>query len=317
MLSLQQPHAVGRFAPSPTGRLHAGNIFAYLMAWLAAKSRGGRVVLRIEDLDAQRSRAAFADALMRDLEALGLEWDGEPLRQSERSAAYAAALDELISAEAAYECFCSRAEAQVQAAPHLGEGGGYAGACRDLDESERARRRAEAASRGRGAAIRCRTEDEPFAFDDLFQGPISDQIRAGIDDFVLRRSDGLFAYQLAVVVDDAAQGVGQVVRGCDLLPSVRKQAHLQRVLGLPQPRYGHIPLLVNEQGRRLSKRDGDASLDAMLREHGSPAGVIGHIAAITGIIEHDEPVSPRELLAVYDEEALRQRFCGHSAIEYR
>lgn len=308
---------IGRFAPSPTGRLHAGNIFAYLIAWLAAKSRGGSVVLRIEDLDEQRSRAAFADALMRDLEMLGLAWDGEPLRQSERSETYAAALDDLMRTGAVYECFCTRAEAQVQSAPHLGEGGGYTGACRSLDDAERARRRAEAAAQGRAAALRCRCGDEPISFGDLFQGAVSDHLKAGFDDFVLRRSDGLFAYQLAVVVDDAAQGVDQVVRGCDLLPSVRKQVHLQRALGLPRPCYGHIPLLVNAQGRRLSKRDGDASLDALLREHGSPKGVIGHIAAIAGIIEHDDPASPHELLAVYDEDALRQRFCGRASIEYR
>ena len=307
----------GRFAPSPTGRLHAGNIFAYLMAWLAARSRQGRVVLRIEDLDAQRSRAEHADAIMRDLEALGLCWDGEPLYQSARADAYRAALEEIERAGGAYECFCTRAEASVQSAPHLGEGGGYTGACRELGAEERARRAEGAARAGRGAAIRCRMPDTAVCFTDISQGVQRVQVRAGFDDAVLRRSDGLFAYQLAVVVDDAEQGIDQVVRGFDLLASTGKQVRIQQLLGYEQPVYGHIPLFVNSEGRRLSKRDGDASLDSMLRAYGSPAAVIGHIASIAGIIDRDEPATPHELLSIYDESALRQRWEGCVSVECR
>lgn len=316
MISIEQRPFVGRFAPSPTGRMHAGNIFAYLMAWLSAKSRGGKVLLRIEDLDEQRSRAEYADMIMRDLESLGLFWDGDVLFQSTRKQDYAEALEILKKKGTLYECFCTRDQANVQSAPHSGEMTGYRGTCRALSDEDRAISRDRALAQGRAPSLRCKVDDEIVCFHDIFQGDVESTLVAPFDDFVVRRSDELFAYQLAVVVDDAFQGINSIVRGYDLVESTKKQVHLQEELSFPKPEYGHVPLLVNTEGRRLSKRDADASLEALSMEYGSTEGVIGHIAHIAGITDADEPATPEQLLKVYDEAKLKRLYRRQHDIVY-
>ena len=237
---------VGRFAPSPTGRMHAGNVFAALAAWLVAKSQGGRMVLRIEDLDAERSKPAYIDAVQRDLEALGLTWDEGPYFQHDRTEAYRAAFDGLAARELVYPCFCTRADLHAASAPHRGEKPVYPGTCRELSAAERASRALE-----RTPAQRLRVPHEEVAFTDQVQGSYAQNLAQDCGDFLVCRSDGAFAYQLAVVVDDAEQGVSSVVRGVDLLCSTPQQIYLQSLLGLPHPDYAHVPLLVAERDRRL------------------------------------------------------------------
>lgn len=290
---------VGRFAPSPTGRMHAGNVFAALAAWLVAKSQGGRIVLRIEDLDQERSKPAYADAAQRDFEALGLFWDEGPYFQHDREDAYRAAFDELSAQGLVYPCFCTRADLHAASAPHRGEKAVYPGTCRDLTDTERACR-----AQKRTPAQRLRVSDESVSLVDSVQGPYSQNLAQDCGDFLVRRSDGAFAYQLAVVVDDAAQGVNSVVRGVDLLCSTPQQMHLQTLLGLPHPAYAHIPLLVAERDRRLSKRDCDASLDALLSRFKTPEALLGHIAGLTGLAPTGDPATPEELLKTFDLAAL-------------
>ncbi len=251
---------VGRFAPSPTGRMHAGNVFAALVAWLVAKAQGGRMVLRIEDLDAQRSKREYVDAVQRDFERLGLTWDEGPFFQHDREEAYRAAFDALAARGLVYPCFCTRADLHAGSAPHRGEKPVYPGTCRGLSDEERAQRVAG----GRTPAQRLAVPDRDVALQDLVQGSYRQNLARECGDFLVRRSDGAFAYQLAVVVDDAEQGVNSVVRGVDLLCSTPQQMHLQDLLGLPHPVYAHVPLVVAERDRRLSKRDHDAALDALL-----------------------------------------------------
>ena len=234
---------VGRFAPSPTGRMHAGNVFAALTAWLVAKSQGGRIVLRIEDLDAERSKPVYIDAVQRDFEALGLTWDEGPYFQHDRTEAYRAAYDELRERGLVYPCFCTRADLHAASAPHRGEKPVYPGTCRHLSDGERAVR-----AQQRMPAQRLIVPDREVAFVDQVQGSYAQNLAADCGDFLVQRSDGAFAYQLAVVVDDAAQGVTSVVRGVDLLCSTPQQLYLQELLGLPHPAYAHIPLLVAATG---------------------------------------------------------------------
>ena len=294
---------VGRFAPSPTGRMHAGNVFAALTAWLVAKSQGGRIVLRIEDLDAERSKPVYIDAVQRDLEALGLTWDEGPYFQHDRTEAYRAAYDELRERGLVYPCFCTRADLHAASAPHRGEKPVYPGTCRHLSDGERAAR-----AQQRMPAQRLIVPDREVAFVDQVQGSYAQNLAADCGDFLVQRSDGAFAYQLAVVVDDAAQGVTSVVRGVDLLCSTPQQLYLQELLGLPHPAYAHIPLLVAERDRRLSKRDRDAALDALLARFKPPEAVIGHIAGITGLAPACDPATPEELLGTFDLAALPTAF---------
>ena len=282
---------VGRFAPSPTGRMHAGNIFAALMCWLIVKSRGGQVVLRIEDLDVQRSKQAFADQVMSDFELLGLTWDKGPYYQQGRNEAYRAAYAKLEAQGKVYPCFCTRADLHAASAPHRGEKLVYPGTCRGLGPDEVSRR-----SEARAPAWRLRVDDREYSFDDMVQGRFSQQLERDCGDYIVRRSDGLFAYQLAVVVDDAEQGVNCVVRGMDLLVSTPQQMYLQDLLGYEHCSYAHVPLIVGDKDRRLSKRDHDAALDELLARFGSPEGVIGHVAWLAGLREVDEPTSCDELL---------------------
>ena len=238
----------GRFAPSPTGVLHLGNLRTALLAWLFARSAGSGFVVRVEDLDTGRVRAGLAEQPLADLAAIGLDWDGPVWVQSERVAHYESALASLP----VYECYCTRAEIRESASAAHGPVGSYPGTCRSLTDAERAQRRAA----GREPALRVRADATPVEFDDRLLGP-----QAGVvDDFVVRRNDGAFAYNLAVVVDDAAQGIEEVVRGADLLDSTPRQIWLARTLGYAVPAYAHVPLVLNAQGRRLAKRDGDVTL---------------------------------------------------------
>ncbi|MCL2418400.1 MAG: tRNA glutamyl-Q(34) synthetase GluQRS [Conexibacteraceae bacterium] len=246
--------ADGRFAPSPTGPLHLGSLRTALVAWLMARSQAARFLVRIEDLDPQRSRHEFEQAQLDDLRALGIDWDEPPVRQSERTRLYDDALGKLHAAGRLYPCFCTRAEIREAAsAPHgkLPEGF-YPGTCRDIPAAER-RRRIEAGER---FALRIRADSERIEFDDSLLGPQS----FVVDDFVVVRADGVHAYQLAVVVDDAEQQIGEVVRGADLADSTPRQILLQRLLGLPTPRYAHVPLVLGPSGARLAKRDRAATL---------------------------------------------------------
>lgn len=303
---------VGRFAPSPTGRMHAGNIFAALVAWLVAKSQGGRMVLRVEDLDKERSKPQFIDGVQRDFEALGLYWDEGPFFQHDRDEAYRAAFAQLHERGLIYPCYCTRADLHAASAPHRGEKPVYPGTCRSLSASERAAREAT----GRRPAQRLMVPAEVVAFDDLVQGATTQRLDTECGDFLVRRSDGAFAYQLAVVVDDAAQGVNSVVRGVDLLCSTPQQIYLQQLLGLPSAQYAHVPLLVAEQDRRLSKRDRDAALDELLERFKTPAAVIGYLAGITGLAPTTEPTTPEELLGTFSLEQLPDYFVDKVQIRW-
>ena len=303
---------VGRFAPSPTGRMHAGNVFAALMSWLIVKSQGGSIVLRIEDLDRARSRQEYADQIMRDFEMLGLTWDRGPFYQQGRDEAYNEAFQTLDDSDLVYPCFCTRADLHAASAPHRGEKLIYPGTCATLTSDEVARR-----SKERSPAWRVRVPGQMFVLDDLVQGHYEQVLDRDCGDFVVRRSDGLFAYQLASVVDDAAQGVTCIVRGVDLLVSTPQQMFLQSALKLPSCTYAHVPLIVAERDRRLSKRDQDASLDELISRHGSAAGVIGHIASVVGLTGSDEPLMPADLLATFNCTQLPELFSDRIQIQWR
>lgn len=294
---------VGRFAPSPTGRMHAGNIYAALVAWLVAKSQGGEIVLRIEDLDRERSKPQFIDAVQRDFEMLGLTWDKGPFFQHDRDEAYEAAYRTLADKGLVYPCYCTRADLHAASAPHRGEKLVYPGTCRHLSAAER---KAKEAS-GRKPAARLMVAGEVVSFTDVVQGFYEQNLANDCGDFLIRRSDQAFAYQLAVVVDDAAQEVTSVVRGVDLLCSTPQQIYLQELLGLAHPEYAHVPLLVAEENRRLSKRDHDASLDALLERFKTPEAILGHIAGLVGIAPSREPASAEELLSCFSLDALHGR----------
>ena len=247
----------GRFAPSPTGRMHLGNIFTALLAWLSVRSQGGRMLLRIEDLDPQRSRAAYAEQLRRDLGWLGLDWDGEMPPQSTRSPVYAAHFAKLEEQGLIYPCYCSRSELHDASAPHASDGTVlYSGACRDLTPEQRA-------AKTRRPAWRVRVPDIAVSFRDGVCGPQTERLAETCGDFIVRRSDGVYAYQLAVVCDDALGSVTEVVRGCDLLGSTARQLWLFSVFSYPAPQYYHVPLLVAPDGRRLSKRERDLDMEAL------------------------------------------------------
>lgn len=269
----------GRFAPSPTGVLHLGNLRTALLAWLFARSAGSSFLIRVEDLDAGRVRPGFAERQLGDLAAIGLDWDGEVVHQSARTGLYEDALSRLD----VYECFCTRAEVAEAASAAHGPVGAYPGTCRALSDEDRARRRAE----GRVPALRVRADGSTVAFADRVLGPQS----GFVDDFVVRRNDGAFAYNLAVVVDDGAQGVEEVVRGADLVDSTPRQIWLGRALGLPELSYAHVPLVLGADGRRLAKRHGDVTLREV-----APDAAFAWMATSLGLTGS----SPRELLGSFD-----------------
>ncbi len=283
----------GRYAPSPSGRMHLGNLMCCLLAWLSAKSKGGQVLLRIEDLDTVRCPRVYADAIQDDLAWLGLAADGPTptVYQSERSGIYQQYYDILLKKGLIYPCFCSRSQLHAASAPHRSDGQVvYAGTCRGLSDAEVARR-----SLTRAPAFRVRVPDEEIAFTDGHLGRYAENLARDCGDFYLRRADGVFAYQLAVVVDDALMGVTEVVRGSDLLSSTPRQLWLYRELGLTAPQFYHLPLLLAPDGRRLSKRDGDQSLEN-LRARYTPQEIIGKLAYVCGLQDTPAPASPQELV---------------------
>ncbi len=289
----------GRFAPSPSGRIHLGNILCCLLAWLSVRQRGGKVILRVEDLDTARCPRRYAARMEEDLRWLGLDWDegpgaggsDGPYYQSERTALYQAALERLTDLGLVYPCFCTRAELHAASAPHREDGQVvYAGTCRRLSAAEAAER-----AKSRSPALRLRAPEEEIAFADGHMGLYRENLARDCGDFLLRRSDGMFAYQLAVVVDDAAMGVTEVVRGADLLSSTPRQLLLYRLLGLPAPAFVHFPLLLSPDGRRLSKRDADAGLDSLRGR--AAAEVLGKLAYLAGFNPSAEPRTAEALLA--------------------
>jgi glutamyl-tRNA synthetase len=267
----------GRFAPSPTGPLHVGNLRTALLAWLFARSSGSTFLVRVEDLDRAAAREHHVRAHLADLTALGLDWDGEVVRQSDRFDRYEVALDRLAADGLLYPCYCSRREVLAAvSAPHGPQpGGAYPGTCRDLTPRDRAAREAG----GRRPAWRVRAGDERVEVVDRLHGGFD----AVVDDFVVRRADGAPAYQLAVVVDDADQRVGEVVRGDDLLDSTPRQAWLGRRLELPIPTYAHVPLVLGADGERLAKRHGAVTLSDLAAAGASPVSVLSSMAVSLGL----------------------------------
>jgi glutamyl-tRNA synthetase len=270
--------------------MHLGNARTALLAWLQARAAGGRFALRIEDLDRDRCRPEWEPPLRDDLAWLGLDWDVEQQRQSERGDVYDEALDRLIAAGDVYECFCTRAEVRAASAPH-GPEPVYPGTCRNLSEAEREERRAA----GRRAALRLRVEPEVLVFDDLVHGRCEREVAEG-GDFVVRRADGLHAYQLAVVVDDGEIDVTHVLRGDDLLSSTPRQLLLQRLLGLPAPVYAHVPLMRAPSGERLAKRHGDETLQSLRAAGRSSQEIVGALAMSVGLAASGERVTADALI---------------------
>lgn len=291
-------NADGRFAPSPTGPLHVGNIRTALLAWLFARSQRARFLVRVEDLDRSRVRPGVEEAQLADLAALGLDWDGPIVRQSERMDQYTEAIATLTAEERLYPCYCTRAEIRAAAsAPHgISAADRYPGTCRELTSVERA----EKETAGRPPALRVRAEGVRVAFEDRLLGPHEDEV----DDFVVRRNDGAPAYQLAVVVDDALQGMGEVVRGADLLDSTPRQALLQHLLGLPTPGYAHVPLVLGPDGQRLAKRHGAVTLANRAALGESPKDVLAWMARSLGLAEPGEKPGAADLLARFDPDRL-------------
>ena len=294
---------IGRFAPSPSGRIHLGNILCCLLAWLSARQKGGRVILRIEDLDTARCPRRYAVQMEEDLRWLGLMWDQgpgvggphPPYYQSRRTELYRTALARLEEQGLVYPCFCTRAELHAASAPHRSDGQAvYPGTCRDLTAAEIAKR-----AEKRAPALRLRVPAEEISFRDGHMGRQRQRLDTECGDFLLRRSDGMFAYQLAVVVDDAAMGVTEVARGADLLDSTPRQLLLYRLLGLRPPEFYHFPLLLAPDGRRLSKRNADAGLET-LRPRFSAEEILGRLAFLAGFHPSAAPAGPEALLAEFD-----------------
>jgi glutamyl-tRNA synthetase len=284
----------GRYAPSPTGDLHLGNLRTGLLAWLFARSAGSRFLMRIEDLDVGRVREPFVDSQLDDLRAIGLDWDGEVVRQSERLGLYGEALQRLEGEERVYRCFCSRREVREAASAQHGAApeGLYPGTCRGLASAESDRR----ADAGEPFALRLRAEGAEVTVADRLHGERTDPV----DDLVLRRRDGAFAYNLAVVVDDAEQGVGEVVRGDDLLPSTAGQALLCDLLGLERPAWAHVPLILGPDGDRLAKRHGAVTLADLAEDGLRPADAVVWMARTLELAAPAEQVTVADLVGRFD-----------------
>lgn len=312
----------GRLAPSPTGFLHLGNAWTFLLAWLAARSAGGTVVLRMEDIDPQRSRPDYAQAIMEDLRWLGLDWDEgpdmggpcAPYAQQARMAAYQEALRRLSAQGLTYPCFCTRKELRALAgAPQAGDTGApYPGTCRNLTAEARERFRAE----GRAASWRLLCGTAPEHFTDALYGEQRMTLQDCGGDFALCRSDGVIAYQLAVCVDDGLMHITQVVRGNDILPSTPRQLYLSRLLGFAAPTYGHVPLLLDAQGERLAKRHHSLTLRALRQAGLAPENIVGMLAWLAGLQPALAPLSPRELCAAFRWNALPREDIRLDALLY-
>ena len=293
----------GRFAPSPTGRMHLGNVYSALLSWLSAKSQDGAWLLRIEDIDPQRSRQEYADQLMDDLRWLGLSWDEGPYYQSQRGEIYEEYLSRLHDLRLTYPCYCTRADIMATQAPHESDGRiVYKGTCRPKEkekgkgESGKSPSPLGSNNLTRKPATRLIVPEEEIAFTDGHYGTHSINLATHCGDFILRRADGAWAYQLAVVVDDALMGITEVVRGRDLLLSVPQQIYLHRLLRFTPPVFCHLPLLCNLEGQRLCKRDKSLDLGE-LRKNYTPQQIIGQLAYYAGIIDQPEPVDAQELIA--------------------
>ncbi len=303
---MSDPIVRGRFAPSPSGRMHLGNVFSALLAWLSVRSMGGETVLRIEDLDTQRCRPEYTAQLLEDLSYLGLEFDeGEgvggphgPYCQRERTAFYEEALRYLQERGAVYPCYCSRDELHAASAPHASDGRIlYSGTCRALTTEERA-------AKTRPPSFRVVADEQDVVFTDGHYGLQRLNVRDEWGDFVVRRSDGMFAYQMAVTADDAAMGITQVVRGRDLLASVAPQTQLYRMFGVQPPLYFHIPMLVTSEGRRLSKRDRDLDLGVLRERFPTPEPLIGRLLYLAGVLSKPESLSAKEAVSVFSWDAV-------------
>ena len=279
---------VGRFAPTPSGRMHLGNVFAALIAWLSVRSRDGEMVLRMEDLDTQRTSAEFAETLRDDLRWLGFTWDRETPAQSQRSAVYDKYFEILREKGLLYPCYCTRSQLHSVNAPHLSDGTYvYPGTCRNLTEGEQAAFR-------RPPAWRVVVPDRVWTVEDRIQGTYRCNLATECGDMVVRRADGVYVYQLAVTVDDGEAGITEVVRGMDLLSSAPRQMYLQELFGFPHPEYAHVPMLLAPDGRRLSKRDRDLDL-GILRQRLTREALLGALAFAAELIDQEVSVSLKEL----------------------
>ena len=280
---------MGRFAPTPSGRMHLGNVFSALMAWLSVRSQGGEMVLRMENLDTLRTSGEYAEILREDLAWLGLDYDRETPPQSTRAQTYDGYFRRLEAAGLLYPCYCTRSQLHSVNAPHLSDGTYvYPGTCRSLTEEQRR-------AIHRAPAWRVQVPDREWSLEDRVQGPYQLNLARECGDMVVRRADGVYVYQLAVTVDDGEAGVTEVVRGMDLLSSAPRQMYLQELFGFPHPVYAHVPMLLAPDGRRLSKRDRDLDLGE-LRKCKTPAEITGHLAFAAGLIDQDTPASPQELI---------------------
>ena len=289
---------VGRFAPTPSGRMHLGNVFAALIAWLSVRSQGGEMVLRMEDLDILRTSDAYARLLRQDLAWLGLDYDRETPPQSTRSETYDRYFDRLMEMGLLYPCYCTRSQLHSVNAPHLSDGTYvYPGTCRNL--TPQARR-----AMNRAPAWRVVVPDRLWSLDDRVQGRYELNLAKDCGDMVVRRADGVYVYQLAVTVDDGEAGVTEVVRGMDLLSSAPRQMYLQELFGFPHPQYAHVPMLLAPDGRRLSKRDRDLDLGE-LQKRFSPEAIIGLLAHAAGLIDRPAPISAAELAKEFQWSNLR------------
>ena len=299
-MDTQKMPLVGRFAPTPSGRMHLGNVFAALLAWLSVRSRDGEMVLRMEDLDTLRTSPEFAEILREDLTWLGLTWDRETPAQSSRSQIYDDCFHQLEERGLLYPCYCTRSQLHSVNAPHLSDGTYiYPGTCRDLTRAQR-----EAFSRM--PAWRLRVPDREYALEDRCCGSFRQNLSRECGDFLVRRADGVYMYQLAVVVDDGLSGVTEVVRGRDLLESAPRQMYLQELLGFSHPQYAHVPMLLSADGRRLSKRDKDLDL-GQLRSRIRPEVLIGWLAHAAGLTDRPEAVSAWELAQKFSWEQVKKQ----------
>ncbi len=289
---------VGRFAPTPSGRMHLGNVFAGMLAWLSVRSRNGEMVLRMEDLDTQRTSRELAKVLRSVLNWLGLTWDRETPAQSQRTAAYDGYFEILQEKGLLYPCYCTRSQLHSPNAPPLSDGTYvYPGTCRNLTEQKRA-------AFNRAPAWRVRVNEKLWTVHDKVQGTSQWNLATDCGDMVVRRADGVYVYQLAVTVDDGEAGVTEVVRGMDLLSSAPRQMYLQELFGFPHPEYAHVPMLVAPDGRRLSKRDKDLDLGE-LRKYLKPEQLIGALAYSSGLIDQKRAISVEELASSFSWEKLK------------